>query len=232
MRGTRRPSPNSRRHGEFPWTVQQQQHAARPAHGHGTQGRSSSRLWLATFASRRRCETAMQQVANRCVGGSITRPADFPPHDCSPYSTCTRTTRKFGICPSFKDHSLSPRAKHNVRYDSQCFHRCNAILRRRSAGTRSAVRAKHSALSRPLVQDSNTNPHTVRRSAATHGRGRGGGLDGRCDCLRGACGRASGGVESTANCVATLRPPVPWLPRINASMTSPCPPSADRVVSS
>jgi hypothetical protein len=31
--------------------------------------------------------------------------------------TCTRTTRKFGILPSFKDHFLSPRAK-PLRHDS------------------------------------------------------------------------------------------------------------------
>jgi hypothetical protein len=39
--------------------------------------------------------------------GLFATPADSRRHDCSPYS-CTRMPRKFGICPSFKDHFLSP----------------------------------------------------------------------------------------------------------------------------
>jgi hypothetical protein len=74
------------------------------------------------------------QVAKRNVGvsggRSLTRPfrdaRRFPsPQDCSPYGW-PRSTRTFGICPSFKHHFLSRRAK-PYRYDSQLFHRCAAV---------------------------------------------------------------------------------------------------------
>jgi hypothetical protein len=41
-------------------------------------------------------------------------------------SRATRATRNFGMCPSFKDHSLSPRAKPQLMYDSQLSRRCTA----------------------------------------------------------------------------------------------------------
>ena len=61
------------------------------------------------------CSTAMKKkVANRNVGDRSPRrfatPADFPRHECSPYWGQHIRTRKCGICPSFKAHSLSPRA--------------------------------------------------------------------------------------------------------------------------
>jgi hypothetical protein len=46
------------------------------------------------------------------------KPADFPLQGCSPVTRATRTPRTFGICASFKDRFLSPRAK-PLRYDSQ-----------------------------------------------------------------------------------------------------------------
>ena len=76
-----------------------------------------------TVARRRggRWATALNKFANRRfrVGdrsrGRFATPADFHQHDSSSY----RATG-FGICPSFKEHSLSRRAKPK-RYDSQPF---------------------------------------------------------------------------------------------------------------
>ena len=80
--------------------------------------------------------TAMGKVANRDVrvsgGGSLTGPLrntrDFPQHDGTSYRVATRTPLGSGVCPSFKGHSLSRRAK-PYRYDSQLFHRCTAASR-------------------------------------------------------------------------------------------------------
>jgi hypothetical protein len=57
-------------------------------------------------------------------GGSLTRPFrdahHFPSTRLKPVLTCTRTTLKFGICPSFMGHFPAPNPN---RYDSQLFHR-------------------------------------------------------------------------------------------------------------
>jgi hypothetical protein len=71
--------------------------------------------------------------ANRNVGDfgwgiAHAAPAVSPRHDGTPYPGATRTTLGFGICPSFKDHSLSRRAKPQ-RYDSRLFHRCRFTRR-------------------------------------------------------------------------------------------------------
>ena len=68
----------------------------------------------------RRAHTAMQKVANRNVGisggdrsrGRFATPTDSPRHDCSPCRGLHAHRESLSeMCPSFKDHSLSPRAK-------------------------------------------------------------------------------------------------------------------------
>jgi hypothetical protein len=63
------------------------------------------------------CDAKVERIENvRGFGWEVVHAAvwptraDFPRHECSPYLRDTRTPRKFGMCPSFKDHSLSPRA--------------------------------------------------------------------------------------------------------------------------
>jgi hypothetical protein len=42
---------------------------------------------------------------------AFSRRTPIPLYTLQPLLTCTRAPRKFGICPSFKEHSFSPRAK-------------------------------------------------------------------------------------------------------------------------
>jgi hypothetical protein len=88
---------------------------------------ATSPHWNATAAKNRApaspcvtCAAMQTKEANRDVWafgwemssrGRFTTPADFPRHDCSPYSHVHARTRKFEICSSFKGHFLSPRAK-------------------------------------------------------------------------------------------------------------------------
>ena len=63
-------------------------------------------------------------------GRSLTRPfrgaRRFPSTRWYLVLTCTRTPRKFGICPSFKGHFLSPRAKPH-QSDPQLWRRCTPV---------------------------------------------------------------------------------------------------------
>jgi hypothetical protein len=74
---------------------------------------------------------------------SLTRPLRdarrFPSTRLYPVSGTTRTTLRFGICPSFKDHSLSRRAK-PLRCDSQLFPSLYAGVNHTSTRTRAELR--------------------------------------------------------------------------------------------
>ena len=58
-------------------------------------------------------------------GGPLRDAKGFPSTRWYPVPGATRTTLGFGICPSFKGHSLSPRSTPQS-HDSQLFHRLQA----------------------------------------------------------------------------------------------------------
>jgi hypothetical protein len=80
-------------------------------------------------AAQRRNRLRIVTVGVSGVGDELTRPfrdaRRFPSTRGYPVPGATRATSGFEICPSFKGHSLSPRAK-RCRYDSQLIHRCTA----------------------------------------------------------------------------------------------------------
>jgi hypothetical protein len=65
--------------------------------------------------------TAMKELRIVGVSGGISLMRPFrdarrvPSTRLYPVFACTRTPRKFGICPSFRRHFLSPRAKPTIR---------------------------------------------------------------------------------------------------------------------
>jgi hypothetical protein len=72
------------------------------------------------------CGISGGEVAHRAVLRDTRR---FPSTRWYPVPGATRTTLGFGICPSFKGHFLSRRAKPSS-YDSPLFHRCTAPVPR------------------------------------------------------------------------------------------------------
>jgi hypothetical protein len=62
------------------------------------------------YSDENSCESDCRDFGGRSRGGRFATPAEFP---STRYLvlTCTRTPRKFGIRPLFKDHSLSRRAQ-------------------------------------------------------------------------------------------------------------------------
>jgi hypothetical protein len=69
---------------------------------------ASFRSLVRRYSERKSCDRNVREglrVGGRSRGRFAT-PADSSLHDGTPYRRDTRTTRKFGICPSFKDQFL------------------------------------------------------------------------------------------------------------------------------
>jgi hypothetical protein len=95
-------------------------HCTRPAHanppnlptGHEELGGGVSLMAFEGLTAMKRLRIVTVGISGgRSLTGPLRDARRFPSTRWYPVPRATRTTRVFGICPSFKDHSLSRRAK-------------------------------------------------------------------------------------------------------------------------